>query len=928
MEADYGVQIRSGAKVVIPSNTAYSFGKGDFTIGALFQTEQPGTLLSRKSTEGGSEACAGWLLVIKPDGIIKMATDNGFGFYEVNSEKTQALDGLWHHVAAVRKKGIITIFFDGKPIKSTAKGSLASPLNISNNRRIVIGGCDQKQEPHRQFTGIIEDVILWNRALTQDEIIPTMFNLVQGTEPGLVGYWAMNNDLTDESTHHNIATAEGQITFVPVFHCTWAEADNHFSFCGIDNNYVSDYQFVARASNESVTRLQELDVPANTPFIYGGIIDKNKDELSFPTGAILKITKPDGTPLTDQNNGDDQFVYMNGASVWQFMIKNPTPGIWVISVTAQQNVPFTLTVGTTPTINVVQTIKNALDPIYPHPSSQIVLNSRNRALAAAMGWSFADVGLIIGTAIAGIGIAALLAPAAVPLSLTAAGLATLAGLGIAEMSGQIKLLTTPDSLSDAGRQISKLIGFEPTPILDEGINLTGGYVECANHAAYNFGQGDFSCEAWVKPSKQGPLFGRKSTEGKPGFIFQVNPDGVISLVTDNGAGYCLLNSPSTNVFDGRWHHIAGVRKGSDMQVFLDGQPLGGEIAKSKEPPLTVSSNIPLLIGSVQQQQQPYRFFQGTISEARLWNIARTRKEIKYYMDLCIPQDNQHLVGYWPFINKSSQDQSITKNDGTLKGSTDYVSQPGNELWEIQLGRNAAGGYEWVGEHTFLGIMKKPWSETQYPNNVEYFFDCAGGHGDEAGHKVPVTMGTLTVRGRPNDLIRMATGSNVIDPEKRIYGSGSEWGQGTAGINASGKINRNGFCHQISNRLLYSAVWPNRAVTLGHADPPIRGYEITVAWTGVFGASWGSKFHGREMSFADWCKHAGFPPPPSEDSAMYDDLIRYAPSDRKAFIKHAIDLQESYHPEISKEETDELELKFKSKLSEDISDDVISAMGLK
>jgi hypothetical protein len=209
-----------------------------------------------------------------------------------------------------------------------------------------------------------------------------------------------------------------------------------------------------------------------------------------------------------------------------------------------------------------------------------------------------------------------------------------------------------------------------------------------------------------------------------------------------------------------------------------------------------------------------------------------------------------------------------------------------------------------------------------------FFDCAGGHGDEAGHQVPVNVGSIIVRGRTNDLITMATGSTVIDPAKRVYGSGTEFGQGTCGIDATGTINRNGFCHQIANRLLYAATWPNRQVTLSDAVPlEVRGYWITVAWTGVYGASWASIWQGKQLFFADWCAKCGFPPPRPDDEALAHELRHLAPDKRRSFMQQASQLSATVRPGVTGEELAEAELRFRTNMAGFLPSDDRKRMGL-
>jgi Phosphatidylserine/phosphatidylglycerophosphate/cardiolipin synthases and related enzymes len=237
MEADYAVQISTQSYLNISSNNAYNFGIGDFTLTALFQTQSSGTIISSKTTNGQSQDNAGWLLVLKPDGSFKMATDDSFQFYEVCSKKTSALDGSWHSVAAVRDSGEISIYFDGVLLAVTpnkSKNTTQTPLNISNNTRVLIGNCDQSQEPYRQFVGMIEDVSIWNRALDQSDIKRTMFNMISPEDEGLVGFWEFNKNFNDSSTTRNSITPIGSIRWASVFNCVWAESVNKYAYCAID----------------------------------------------------------------------------------------------------------------------------------------------------------------------------------------------------------------------------------------------------------------------------------------------------------------------------------------------------------------------------------------------------------------------------------------------------------------------------------------------------------------------------------------------------------------------------------------------------------------------------------------------------------------------------------------------------------------------
>jgi hypothetical protein len=908
MPSDSGASVQASGRIVAADHPAYAFGAGDFTVETLFLPSSAGTLVSKKSTAGGSPANAGWLLVLRPDGSIKFATDNGFGYYEIDSAPTSAFDGEWHHVAGVRLGGQLTIFFDGSPIQATPRGSLPTPLNVSGQSPVVVGATDQVQEPYNQFVGLLDDVALWNRGLSAQEILPTMFNGISGNEPGLVGYWPLNSDTQDGSPTHNNAAIVGNVTFVPVFHCIWVNGANAYSYCAIDTHF-NDAGRRSRKDGPpvTVTRKQKVMVAAGTPFLYAAVNAKG-ETVSFPAGVNLAVARPDGSVINSPSNTDQLYVAMSGTSVWQMIVRNPTPGAWVVTITAPSNIDFDFWMQTVPSIDIVGTITSSLAAVNADHTAGPA--AKRAALSLSWGSLAMTAGAMIATAAFAL---------TAPVSLSTALIVGLTAVAVEQAVFIIETMSSMPTVTASSQFLAAAVGFDPNNVAEYGLALSGGYVTALSNNAYNFGLGDFTVEAWVKPTKPGPILGRKSSGGgnsqDAGFLFQVNPNGVISLVSDNGFGYYLVNSYPTKVLDGLWHHIAATRQSGQMHVYFDGQQIAVQAASSLATPLNVSNALPLFIGSVAQQQQPYRFYQGLISELRIWNYARSSVEIKTHMNVCVDETLPTLAGYWPFVTQDANDISKIGNNGSIQGAATFVAQPGAQLVEIQLGRNAASGYSYVGEHTFICIMNSAARTAAYPNNVYIFFDCAGGHGDAAGHQVPVNLGSIIVRGRTNDLITMATGSTVIDPAKRVYGSGDEFGQGTCGIDATGTINRNGFCHQIANRLLYAATWPNRQVTLSDAVPfEVRGYWITVAWTGVYGASWASIWNGKQLSFADWCAQCGFPAPRSDAEALHQELRFLAPDKRRAFIEQAAQLSATIRPSVSAEELAEAETRFRANMA--------------
>lgn len=168
--AEYpGTQVRYAARLegdhlAAPAHAAYDFGAGDMTVEAWVRAERPGTVLARKGAPGGL-GNGGFLLVVKDGGAVKFATDDGMGFYEVNSEPTSLLDGGWHHVLATREGGALRVYADFERLDASVRTNRFTPLEVGNANRVTIGFTDQHQEQFNGWQGSVGEVRLWSRVV-------------------------------------------------------------------------------------------------------------------------------------------------------------------------------------------------------------------------------------------------------------------------------------------------------------------------------------------------------------------------------------------------------------------------------------------------------------------------------------------------------------------------------------------------------------------------------------------------------------------------------------------------------------------------------------------------------------------------------------------------------------------------------------------
>jgi hypothetical protein len=99
----------------------------------------------------------GWTRLYSLNGSIRFEFNDGWAL----STPTTYNDGVWHHIAATRSSGAVSLYMDGELI-----GSGTQTVDVSNSGSFKIG----KWYFESSFNGKIDDVRIYSRALSQQEI--------------------------------------------------------------------------------------------------------------------------------------------------------------------------------------------------------------------------------------------------------------------------------------------------------------------------------------------------------------------------------------------------------------------------------------------------------------------------------------------------------------------------------------------------------------------------------------------------------------------------------------------------------------------------------------------------------------------------------------------------------------------------------------
>lgn len=140
-----------------------NFGSGDFTIEAWIKTTQSVPQAVVFSKYDNTEENGYYYLYIGSEKPRFEINDSSFSASTESLGISVINDNLWHHIVGVRDGNFLKIFIDGN-LENTVDASSVGDINNYDN--LVIGQMDSNS----YFEGSVDEVRLYNRALTADEI--------------------------------------------------------------------------------------------------------------------------------------------------------------------------------------------------------------------------------------------------------------------------------------------------------------------------------------------------------------------------------------------------------------------------------------------------------------------------------------------------------------------------------------------------------------------------------------------------------------------------------------------------------------------------------------------------------------------------------------------------------------------------------------
>ncbi len=187
------------------------------------------------------------------------------------------------------------------------------------------------------------------------------------------------------------------------------------------------------------------------------------------------------------------------------------------------------------------------------------------------------------------------------------------------------------------------------------------FANLANATNLGLKDSDFTVEAWVNGNDYSGTDTILGTDGK------IDSQTLCLGVKDKKPHLGFLNNDLTSKTGLRiniWQHIAWryTKATKEMAIFIDGKL---DISEKGHEPFQGSGK--LFIG----RSQSGNYFNGNISDLRIWNTSRSEYEIKSHIQRRMSGKETELSGYW----KLDEGKGTTINDsaGDLKGTISGAS---------------------------------------------------------------------------------------------------------------------------------------------------------------------------------------------------------------------------------------------------------------
>ena len=356
---DFAAGLSSAGHLIAPKNAAYELRTGHFSFGAWVHVTAAGVIASDLGANKEGENGSGWVVYVNSSLQLAFLTSDANIHFRctVGTTGTPLSDGCWHHIAAVRRGATQLLYVDGElhPVTTTTEGS--PPFSLEG-WQLQIGSAEGSWwSSEGNMTGSIEEVTLWNIALTPEQIVRQLLTCEVQESRSLIGYWKLDGTATDSSATGNNAHVDrgGSVPWVQTFDADVCYGNHHYCYAAFASQ--------GGGTSATVSRAQLFVVDENTPVLIISLATSH-DDYTAPPGVSLTVVDPNGLSYTTAQNSDTVFVQVVDGVPTLLTFVPPPAGTWIVTTSAPGTASFVLAFQAMPVAELPETIEATLEPVY------------------------------------------------------------------------------------------------------------------------------------------------------------------------------------------------------------------------------------------------------------------------------------------------------------------------------------------------------------------------------------------------------------------------------------------------------------------------------------------------------------------------------------------------------------------------------------
>ncbi len=592
--------------------------------------------------------------------------------HAVNSSIATSGFGTWYHLAGVvdETNGAMSLYVNGLPVGTTTYSPGLGILSSTNLMGIGSRLGSATTNYNYQFEGNINDVAIYNYALTANQILNQY--VASGVPPFLAPAPVSATNASGNSTLVIPAAAAGTAPLT----AWWKDvsAGTNILSATTNGNYLNANLTVSNVPagwNNDQLELIVSNAIGGTNVFVNLTIYTNAPQVTAPLPAAITLPVGKSYAYSVQAQGEQPLAYqwyLNGtgisgatASAYTFTAANNAVYSLIVTNSYGAATNFsTVTVVAAPTDTFSTNILN-LSPVGYWP-----LQETNAQAATTMETNYGTLGAL--------------------------GNAYYAGTNSAAPGvGGITFGQTPGALTGSG---------DNDPAIVIGGQNTNSYLFVPIRTPALLIKAPMTFECWFNPASSsafGDIMGDGGANGDGsgnwgGFRISYQVGG--SLQTYNytgvGANYDSTSTAGGLLTSGAWHQCVMTYDGSNLDVYVDGTLQ----VNTTDTNIVPSRYVPLTIGTSRWDQGPTRTPTGEIDEVAVYTNALTATQVSnHYLSAITSGSNymQTIVNDKPLLYYRMDASFIAPNPAAYPQAINYGSAPVNGAYQAGVAPGEVAG---------------------------------------------------------------------------------------------------------------------------------------------------------------------------------------------------------------------------------------------